>query len=199
MTQPTVEENVVLASVIAIKLGTAWVPQKNVAWHGFGVEERTTGKSLWFYYARNGKWEVSVGLPKDKKGETPYYDEKQFPKPSCNLSITKSPEQLVKDIQRRIFPEYDPLFAEIKRKIELHNQSYDHHDQVKKRVEDTLGVKFRPDFHNPNKTHNELHFDKEQYKYNYEVKVESGKIKLTCSFDNEELALEILKEIQNRI
>ena len=195
---PTVEENTILASVIAIKMGATWTPQKNVSWWGFGIQERTTGKGLWFRYD-DGKWGIHCELPKDKRNLSPWVDEKKFPKPSCNVSANKTPDQIVKDIQRRILPEYEPLFNEVKRVNDLHNASYDHHDQVKKHVEETLGLTFRPDYHEPTKTSDDLYFDKIQHKCNFKVEVVSGKIKLECTFENEQMGLEILKQIQDQL
>ena len=195
---PTVEDNIARAATLAIKLGASWTPQKHTSWYGFGVEERSTGKSLWLHF-NSSKWHVTCGLPKDRKNESPYYDSKEFPQPSCYLSADKSIEQIVKDIERRIFPEYNTLFAEVKRRVNAHNDSYDRHDALKVRVEETLGQKFRPDCHNPGQTDNEMYFDCQQYKYDFKVKVESGKIKLECGFNNDELGLEIIKIIQEKI
>ena len=64
--------------------------------------------SLYFNH-HEGKIHVSCDLPKDAKGEIPYVEGYgQFGKrmPSINTSFNKSPEQIAKDIERRLMPEY---------------------------------------------------------------------------------------------
>ena len=56
-----------------------------------------------------GKIRVSAELPKDAKDEIPYVEGYgQFGKrmPAINVSFDKSPQQIAKDIERRLMPEY---------------------------------------------------------------------------------------------
>ena len=201
MQNPTVEENEVLANAIANQMGVGyaetWTKNKNISWWGFGINEPATGRSLWFRW-NHGKWEVSVHLPNDKQNQSVYYDEKQFPKPSCNLSATKSAEQLVKDVRRKIIPEYDLVFNEVARSIAIHNNNYDEHDALKARVEQTIGKKF-PTKHNGPGTQDDMYFDKIQYKYDFEVKVSGNNIEIKCCFKDAEAGLKMLKQIQDQV
>ena len=64
--------------------------------------------SLYFNH-HEGKLHVSSDLPKDAKGEIPYVEGYgQFGKrmPSINTSFSKTPEQIARDIERRLMPEY---------------------------------------------------------------------------------------------
>jgi hypothetical protein len=64
--------------------------------------------SLYFNH-NEGKIHVSTVLPKDAKGEIPYVEGYgQFGKrmPSINVSFDKTPEQIAKEIERRLMPEY---------------------------------------------------------------------------------------------
>ena len=64
--------------------------------------------SLYFNH-HEGKLHVSSDLPKDAKGEIPYvegYGQLGKRMPSINTSFNKTPEQIAKDIERRLMPEY---------------------------------------------------------------------------------------------
>jgi hypothetical protein len=62
-----------------------------------------------YFNHHEGKIHVSSDLPKDAKGEIPYvegYGQLGKRMPSINTSFNKSPEQIAKDIVRRLMPEY---------------------------------------------------------------------------------------------
>ena len=62
-----------------------------------------------YFNHHEGKIHVSSDLPKDAKGEIPYvegYGQLGKRMPSINTSFNKSPEQIAKDIERRLMPEY---------------------------------------------------------------------------------------------
>ena len=67
-----------------------------------------TQASLYFNH-HEGKIHVSSDLPKDAKGEIPYvegYGQLGKRMPSINTSFNKTSEQIAKDIERRLMPEY---------------------------------------------------------------------------------------------
>ena len=64
--------------------------------------------------SREGKIHVSTDLPKDAKGEIPYvpgYGQIGKRMPSINVSFDKTTEQIAKDIERRLMPEYMGILA----------------------------------------------------------------------------------------
>ena len=65
--------------------------------------------AILYFNHHEGKLHVSTDLPKDAKGEIPYVEGYgQFGKrmPSINTSFNKTPEQIARDIERRLMPEY---------------------------------------------------------------------------------------------
>lgn len=69
-------------------------------------------KNIWLYHnVREGKISISGGRIKSKVDDTdyPYSHE---PLPSINVSPNKSPDQIVRDIERRLLPDYDRVMEE---------------------------------------------------------------------------------------
>lgn len=70
-------------------------------------------------YGHKGKFEIIGSYPRDSKGQyiNPYdYNESRADK--INVSMTKTPEQVAKDIERRLMPEYLLRLAKIKKRID---------------------------------------------------------------------------------
>lgn len=84
---------------------------------------RADGLRLWFSpterYDRKGKGYVSYDRAKDRKNGWIYAydaDHKELSDPSIKYALTKSPEQVAKDIARRILPDAEALHAQIIRR-----------------------------------------------------------------------------------
>ena len=75
--------------------------------------------SLYFNH-NEGKIHVSSDLPKDAKGEIPYvegYGQYGKRMPSINTSFSKTPEQIARDIERRLMPKYMDVLMKALTKI----------------------------------------------------------------------------------
>jgi hypothetical protein len=68
--------------------------------------------------------------PRDKRGQdcVPY----SANRPSVNVSLSRSPEAIAKDIQRRFLPDYVALLETVRSRVEATNK---HYDIVKANVE----------------------------------------------------------------
>ena len=90
-----------------------------------------------------GKWriEISCSYPRDCKGEyIRPYDYNETAKDSITVSSDKSPEQIAKDIERRLMPEYKDRLAKVKEKIRHYD---DYHNSTISTLTDLKG--FAPD------------------------------------------------------
>jgi hypothetical protein len=101
---------VVLIADVGEHLAGNWdiVPNPEEWPMGAHLVDHDLHASLYFNH-HEGKIHVSSDLPKDAKGEIPYVEGYgQFGKrmPSINTSFSKTPEQIAKDIERRLMPEY---------------------------------------------------------------------------------------------
>jgi hypothetical protein len=91
-------------------LGGSWdiIPNPEEWPMGAHLVDHDIHASLYFNH-HEGKIHVSGDLPKDAKGEIPYvegYGQLGKRMPSINASFNKTPEQIAKDIERRLMPEY---------------------------------------------------------------------------------------------
>lgn len=94
-----------------------------------------------YFNHHEGKIHVSADLPKDTKGEIPYVEGYgQFGKrmPSINTSFNKTPEQIAKEIERRLMPEYMDILMKALSKIassdSYHNKTEGFAEQIAKLV-----------------------------------------------------------------
>ena len=94
-----------------------------------------------YFNHHEGKIHVSADLPKDAKGEIPYVEGYgQFGKrmPSINTSFNKTPEQIAKEIERRLMPEYMDILMKALSKIassdSYHNKTEGFAEQIAKLV-----------------------------------------------------------------
>ena len=94
-----------------------------------------------YFNHHEGKIHVSADLPKDAKGEIPYVEGYgQFGKrmPSINTSFNKTPEQIAKEIERRLMPEYMDILMKALSRIassdSYHNKTEGFAEQIAKLV-----------------------------------------------------------------
>jgi hypothetical protein len=94
-----------------------------------------------YFNHHEGKIHVSTDLPKDTKGEIPYVEGYgQFGKrmPSINTSFNKTPEQIAKEIERRLMPEYMDILMKALSRIassdSYHNKTEGFAEQIAKLV-----------------------------------------------------------------
>ena len=94
-----------------------------------------------YFNHHEGKIHVSADLPKDTKGEIPYVEGYgQFGKrmPSINTSFNKTPEQIAKEIERRLMPEYMDILMKALSRIassdSYHNKTEGFAEQIAKLV-----------------------------------------------------------------
>ena len=88
-----------------------------------------------------GKIRVSADLPKDAKGEIPYvegYGQLGKRMPAINVSFDKTPQQIAKEIERRLMPEYMDILMKALSRIAssdaYHSKTEDFAEQIAKLV-----------------------------------------------------------------
>lgn len=200
MASRTIDGNRKFALQVAKALGD-WELKQEPFFYSFLLIQPSTGKTLSFMSRNDDEsWSISVGLPKDAKNQQPFYDDKKFIRPSIGVGNKKSPEQVAKDVIRRIFPDYELIWNELSRRVEGANASYNRHSNMKLEVEKRTGVKFKSLYNDEKNTHDNLYFDVDETKYNFELTVSNGRIKLECDFsDDPELAFEVVELIRKRL
>lgn len=77
------------------------------------LHDTTSGMELYVQNAAYNKptlMHVSAVAPKDKRGEVPHVVYNR--RPSINVSLAKTPEQVAADVARRLLPEWQPLYEQ---------------------------------------------------------------------------------------
>lgn len=83
---------------------TRWEPH-------YATLTASDGKTLYINSTHyTNKFHISVGWPSDSTGKQHSYLGYKVESPSINVGITKPAAQVAKDIERRLFPDYLPLF-----------------------------------------------------------------------------------------
>lgn len=116
------------------------------------VLSRLDGLAIWFApfraYGREGKGAASYHRPVDKQGKrVGLYDAgNTVSDPSINYALTKTPEQIARDIARRLIPEAEALHPRVMKAIASADEYADKEvkaQEVAKRLKGGAGVYFR--------------------------------------------------------
>lgn len=114
-----------LVSKVCQVLGFTLEGERADDWNYLSVNARLGDESLHFasgsYYLRD-RIKVSGNFPKTEKGESldPYrYGEKEH---EITVSVSKSPERIAKEIERRFLPRYREVLKSILEKVHKSNQ-----------------------------------------------------------------------------
>lgn len=119
----------VICQTVALLLGGDLEPPNPDKEHGYNWHYNITfpdGSGICIaakVWANKGKLSVSGEYPRDRSGRR-FCD--KYPE-SINVSETKTPEQIAKDIQRRFMPEYKVAYAGA---IEAKQRNDDYHSKV---------------------------------------------------------------------
>jgi len=100
-----------------------------------------------YFNHHEGKIHVSSDLPKDAKGEIPYvegYGQLGKRMPSINTSFNKSPEQIAKDIERRLMPEYMDILMKALSRIASSDAYHSKTEGFAGQIAKLVGVENKP-------------------------------------------------------
>jgi hypothetical protein len=109
---------------------------------GAHLVDPAASASLYFCH-HEGKIHVSSDLPKNAKGETPYvtgYGQLGKRMPSINVSFDKTPQQIAKDIERRLLPEYLPVLEKAVEQIADSDAYYNKTESFAEEIARIVGV-----------------------------------------------------------
>lgn len=91
-------------------------------------------------YQSKGKFEISGSYPRDAKGQyiNPYeYNESRADK--INVAMTKTPDQIAKDIERRLMPEYLLRLAKVQERISSNDNYHSSRQETIKEIASATG------------------------------------------------------------
>jgi hypothetical protein len=93
------------------------------------------------------KIEIRGEIPKDSRGQEPYLPSVPtgHKMPSIKMAGSKSPEQIARDIERRLLPEVIPLVEEALARISQAETYYTKVTSVTQEIAQLLGVSVKPD------------------------------------------------------
>jgi hypothetical protein len=109
---------------------------------GAHLVDPSASASLYFCH-HEGKIHVSSDLPKNAKGETPYvsgYGQLGKRMPSINVSFDKTPQQIAKNIERRLLPEYLSILEKAVKQIADSDAYYNKTENFAKEIAQVIGV-----------------------------------------------------------
>ena len=186
--QLSVSQIAIIADDVARALGDGWTYNNNCTFWSFWLTH-PSGKSVFFRH-REDKWEASGTIPKDSLKQEAHTNLKCE---DIGISVTKSGEQIAKDLRRRLFPSYDLMFADCLENIARREARYANHERVKKLVEEIVGKQFQQSSQ-PSRCLDSLGFNK------HDVTVRGGEIELALNFgENVEEALGVLRYLSEQI
>jgi hypothetical protein len=91
-------------------------------------------------YRNKGKLSLYGSYPKNKKGDYVYNPtELNFNEP--NISLSKTDEQIIKDLEKRFFPYYKKKLDYIEERVKEQNKEIDNKENLIKILGDSLNIK----------------------------------------------------------
>lgn len=118
----------VLISAVTANLPGFTTDADNPEWNDRITITHTDGRRLYFVQGRYGQkpgtMSVSGDYPRDNGNDDPYVGTYVDPRSvngrhfSINVSTSKTPEQIARDITRRLLPEYTETFGKIRERID---------------------------------------------------------------------------------
>lgn len=92
-------------------------------------------------YQNEQKFHITGDFPRSVKGESSHYGEPI----SINVSISKAPEQIARDIERRLFPTYLPELEKAVTQVNSANIYHQKREANIQKMAEYFGVEFKPD------------------------------------------------------
>jgi len=126
---------------VARHLQGAWSWQPNQPdWTPGGVLVDVTGVALRARISeRPGTYKVYPEVPRDSRGQVPYVASQNLP--SINVGMGRSPEQIAREIERRLLPAWLPILQEALEAIERSNVHQSTGESVARAIAGIAGVK----------------------------------------------------------
>jgi hypothetical protein len=121
-----------------------WKPNPEGWAIGGHLCDRETGMSL-YAHLPVGKdlYRIYPDAPKDTRGQIPYVVSKNLP--GINVAAKKTPDAIAKDIDRRLMPEWVPLYRQAIEHIEKSNLYLEKSTSVAEEIAKVVGVELRRD------------------------------------------------------
>ena len=129
-----------LGRQVAATLGCDWRPNPADWAPGGHLSDPESGVELYVGVAHRDRDMLTIRAvsPKDSRGQVPYV--LSWADVSINVSMTKSPSQIAASVQRRLLPEWLPLYEKGLEAIEASNLHTSTTQQVAAQIAEIVGV-----------------------------------------------------------
>jgi hypothetical protein len=84
---------------------------------------------------------IKAQLPKNKNGKEPHVSGDP---PSITVSATKTPVQVAREVERRLWPSYAPILQKALERIARHDEHVDRSEDTLEQISGIVGVRARP-------------------------------------------------------
>jgi hypothetical protein len=126
-----------------LKMAVEFPSDEDMRWNKYGYLTEGHKKlriSSTVYNEKNHHLTIWADFPRTDKGEYAFYGHKH---PEINVSDQKTPEQIARDIERRLMPEYTKELQEVVDRIEKTNLYNQRQKENIQKLADYFGVEFK--------------------------------------------------------